>query len=144
MPAEKPFSQAAVEELVVKALKEGDPERGLNIFTRANLACFSCHRIGNAGGVIGPALDRVSRTPSELAESLLWPNRTVAREFQPFKVLLDDGTVLSGYIPGSTEGETVVVVDPATRAEQIVQRSAIEQAKLSVSLMPADQPRSYF
>ena len=138
VPAEKPFSQAAVEELVVKALKEGDPERGLNIFTRANLACFSCHRIGNAGGVIGPALDRVSRTPSELAESLLWPNRTVAREFQPFKVLLDDGTVLSGYIPGSTEGETVVVVDPATRAEQIVQRSAIEQAKLSASLMPAD------
>ncbi|MFN7626162.1 MAG: hypothetical protein ACK5PZ_04970, partial [Pirellula sp.] len=101
--AEKPFSQATVEELVVKSLKEGDPERGLNIFTRANLACFSCHRIGDAGGVIGPSLDRISRTPNELAESLLWPNRTVAREFQPFKVLLDDGTVLSGYIPGPTD-----------------------------------------
>ena len=87
--AENPFSQETVNALVSRSHAAGDFARGLRVYTQAKSACFSCHRIGETGGVIGPELMRIckDRTPTQLAESLLWPNRTVAPEFQPIKVV---------------------------------------------------------
>ncbi|MEI8213395.1 MAG: plastocyanin/azurin family copper-binding protein [Planctomycetota bacterium] len=133
-----PYSQEAVERLVLSSHARGDAERGLHLFTRAQLACFSCHRIGNAGGIIGPSLSDVvvKRSPQQLAEGMLWPNRTVEPEFRPYKIRLEDGSILTGYISGKPDADPLEVIDPATRAAQKIARSDIEDIVESTSLMP--------
>ena len=129
-----------VRDLADRAFASGDANRGLRLFTRANLACFSCHRVGESGGLIGPELTESSRNRSaaELAESLLWPNQTVAAAYQPYKIQLEDGTVLSGYLRGSLDDDrsSVVWIEPATRNERVLEKSEIEQIQPSASLMP--------
>ncbi len=131
--------QIAVD-LADRAVVTGDAHRGLRLFTRPNLACFSCHRIGESGGLIGPELTESSRTRTavELAESLLWPNQTVAAAYQPYKMQLSDGTVVSGYVRGSLDDResSIVWIEPATRKESKIEKDEIEQMQPSASLMP--------
>ncbi len=126
--------------LAEKAMTSGDAKRGLRLFTRPSLACFSCHRIGEAGGIIGPELSDVSRkrTSQELAASLLWPNDKLAPEYQPYKIQLEDGTVLSGYVRGSLDDQSpnLTWIEPATRNEQTIDKNDIAQMQPSASLMP--------
>jgi putative heme-binding domain-containing protein len=135
---ESAFSQDKLDSLVRAAKTRGDATRGLGAFTRANLACFSCHRIGSAGGVIGPELTQIGkqRTPEQLAESLLWPNRKQEPAYQAYKIQTEDGQVLTGYVE-NPEASPLVFVDPATRKTQSIRRDAIEQMATSASLMPA-------
>ena len=58
---ESAFSQERLDSLVQEAKSRGEASRGLQAFTRANLACFSCHRIGSAGGIIGPELTQIGK-----------------------------------------------------------------------------------
>lgn len=63
-----------VAELIVeRARNSGSSTRGLAIFTNAKAACFSCHKIGETGGDIGPALTLLGpKKPGwEIVESLL-------------------------------------------------------------------------
>lgn len=134
---------AQVDALVAAAQQHGDIERGLNVFTRSQLACFSCHRIGQAGGQIGPSLYEpqpssaaARRTPQALAESLLWPNRTVVAEYRPYKIRLVDDLVLTGYVVGPLDADPISFVDPATREDRSIPRSDIEELVPTASLMP--------
>ena len=38
---------------------KGDAKRGAAVYQMAQLACTACHRVGDAGGVIGPSLNGV-------------------------------------------------------------------------------------
>lgn len=135
----EPFSQGKVDDLVLRSSASGNFERGLSVYTQAKAACFSCHRIGSAGGIIGPDLSLTSkqRTPSQLAESLLWPNRLVAPEYQSVKIETTDGAFLTGYIShqDSTE-KTLVLKDPATQVLTQIDRAEIERRADGLSLMP--------
>lgn len=135
---ESAFSQERLDSLVQEAKSRGEASRGLQAFTRANLACFSCHRIGSAGGIIGPELTQIGkqRSAEQLAESLLWPNRKQESAYQAYKIQIEDGQVLTGYVQ-NPEASPLVFVDPATGKTQSIRRDAIEQMATSVSLMPA-------
>ena len=137
--ASEPFSQEKVDDLVLRSSASGNFERGLSVYTQAKAACFSCHRIGSAGGIIGPDLSLTSkqRTPSQLAESLLWPNRLVAPEYQSVKIETSDGALVTGYISfqDSTE-KTLVLKDPATQVLTQIDRAEIERQANGLSLMP--------
>lgn len=135
---ESAFSQERLDSLVQEAKSRGEASRGLQAFTRANLACFSCHRIGSAGGIIGPELTQIGkqRSAEQLAESLLWPNRKQEPAYQAYKIQIEDGQVLTGYVQ-NPEASPLVFVDPATGKTQSIQRDAIEQMATSASLMPA-------
>ena len=136
---EESFSQLTVDELVSRSNEQGDFARGLRVYTQAKSACFSCHRIGETGGEIGPELSRIctERTPAQIAESLLWPNRKVAPEYQPVKVATKDGEIMSGYVVDSESTELVLALrDPATRKVTQVSRDEIESQSNSLSLMP--------
>ena len=135
---EPTFSQDKLDSLVREAKTRGDASRGLQAFTRANLACFSCHRIGSAGGIIGPELTQIGkqRSAEQLAESLLWPNRKQEPAYQAYKIQIEDDQVLTGYVQ-DPEASPLVFVDPATGQTQSIRRDAIEQMATSASLMPA-------
>ncbi len=136
---DKKFSQEQVDALVARSEAQGDFNRGLRVYTQAKSACFSCHRVGQTGGVIGPELTQIckERTAKELAESLLWPNRKVAKEFQPIKVATKDGELISGYVSELDSTEKILAIrDPASQKVTKVVREEIESQANSLSLMP--------
>ena len=102
-----PYDAQLVETLVSEALHQGDIQRGAGIFADAKLACTSCHRIGLHGGTVGPDLTLLAqqRTPQQMVESVLWPEREVKPEYVSWKILTVDGEVLTGYKLNSKAGE---------------------------------------
>lgn len=135
----EPERVAQVQRILYAAMTSGDSARGLKVFSNAKAACSSCHRIGEAGGGIGPELTLLgkSRSPFEIVESLLWPNIKLEPNYQPWKLLLEDGSVISGYIlPDQSTAASIALKDPATGQVQIVDREAVEEQSPSLSLMP--------
>jgi len=124
--------------IVERAKNSGNSTRGLAIFTNAKAACFSCHKIGETGGDIGPALTLIGvKKPGwEIVESLLWPNAKIEDEYQPYKLMLDDDSVLSGYLLPTPNPQIVRLKDPAKGTIQEVPRRSIVQESKSMSLMP--------
>ncbi len=103
-PTTLPYDAQLVESLVSDAIQQGDIQRGAGIFADAKLACTSCHRIGLQGGTVGPDLTVLAqqRTPQQIVESVLWPEREVKPEFVSWKILTVDGEILTGYkLPSS-------------------------------------------
>lgn len=94
------YSAEAITSLLTQARRDGDPNRGLMVFGSAKSACLSCHKIGKHGGTVGPELTKLGkeRRPEEIVEAVLWPKRTVKKEFVAHQLLLADGTVRQGYI----------------------------------------------
>jgi len=132
-----PHDPAVVAALAAEAHAEGDAAAGGRVFTRATLACLSCHKVAEHGGRIGPALSRIGaeRTLEQLAESLLWPQHVVAPEYRTITVVNADGTVRRGY--RHREDATVVVLrDPATDALEEIPRAAIDSLEETGSMMP--------
>jgi sugar phosphate isomerase/epimerase len=82
--AELPSKEAIeVATLVAAARKEGDSRRGAEVFLDARFSCTSCHKVGAAGGIVGPELTTAGTclSPEEIAESVLWPRRKITRVF---------------------------------------------------------------
>ncbi len=132
-------SKAKVAELVQLASEVGNPERGLDVYLEAKSACFSCHKIGKAGGRIGPDLTSIGekRTFEQIAESLLLPNARIEPAYQAYKFLLDDSTIRTGYVNASkSTQQQICIVDPANAEETLIQIDQIEEQAKSPSLMP--------
>ena len=67
----------------------GVPERGAEIFWKHPVAaCMNCHMLGGKGSAIGPALDGIATraTPAYIQESLLEPNKVLAKGFEKLGV----------------------------------------------------------
>ena len=66
-------------------LQAGDVDRGKTLFHEHEIAsCIRCHKLGDAGGVIGPALDGIAARKQRdyLLEALVKPNATIAEGYQ--------------------------------------------------------------
>jgi mono/diheme cytochrome c family protein len=67
----------------------GVPARGAEIFWKHPVAaCANCHMLGGKGSAIGPALDGIATraTPAYIQESLLEPNKVLAKGFEKLGV----------------------------------------------------------
>ena len=95
---------------VVAAVRagKGDPKRGAEVYQMAQLACSACHRVGDAGGVIGPSLNGVGAGMplDQIVESILWPDRQIKEGFQAIAFTTTTGAAITGYI--EREGEDIV------------------------------------
>jgi len=129
--------RAEAAELSQLAMKIGKSSDGLGVFTNAKAACFSCHRIGNSGGSIGPNLTEISkkRNGMEIAESLLWPNAHIDVEYQPVKLLLEDDSVVAGYVANESPS-SISIKDPARGSISAIPKVSIVARTNSLSLMP--------
>jgi len=110
-----------------------DVTRGQAVFSRE---CANCHRLGGAGHDVGPALVTVrARTPAEILEHILDPNREVSPHYLDYVVLQLDGNVQTGAIAAETP--TSITLRQPLGKQTTILRSDIETVTSSgKSLMP--------
>jgi putative heme-binding domain-containing protein len=92
------YDPQLVEELLIQSRQQGNFDRGADVFASANFTCMSCHRVGDAGGTVGPELSAImpKREPAKIVESLFWPQRDVDPQYRVWKVVTVDGEIVSG------------------------------------------------
>ena len=67
----------------------GDAKRGEDIFWKHPIAaCMNCHMLAGKGGPVGPPLDGIAarQTAAYLRESLLEPNKVLAKGYEPLGI----------------------------------------------------------
>jgi putative membrane-bound dehydrogenase-like protein len=125
-----------LDELTTK-LPKGDAKRGLIVFNGSKAACRSCHKLGYVGGDLGPELSKIGsiRGKRDLLESVVFPNASFVRSYEPTTFALKDGRNVNGLIRRETTEE--IVVATGLNQEQRIAKSDVEsRIPGSVSMMP--------
>ncbi|HEX4144242.1 MAG TPA: PVC-type heme-binding CxxCH protein [Pirellulales bacterium] len=113
-----------------------DAAAGRALFERS--VCKSCHKIGNVGGAIGPALDGIGiRGLDRLLEDLLDPSRNVDQAFRVTLIETDAGQIVSGF-GLREEGETLVLYDSAGKMIRLPHDEIASRTLSTLSPMPAN------
>jgi putative heme-binding domain-containing protein len=118
--------------------RAGDPLHGRRIFSEpGGVNCVACHRVAGQGSDLGPDLSGIGAQFDRrgLAESVLYPSKTVREGYQQIVIEMEDGEEFSGLIKGET-AEALLLRDSAGR-EHRLSRAAIKSRRNSLlSLMP--------
>lgn len=112
---------------------EANLANGKTLFEQA---CSVCHQFNRQGALVGPQLDGVgSRGLARITEDILAPSRNMDHAFQPTRLILKDGEIISGLLR-RVEGNVQILVNAAGQ-ELAVDRSQINgQELLTTSIMP--------
>ncbi len=113
-------------------------ENGQRALLAAN--CLKCHRIGSAGGQIGPDLSAVGRRfdTRTILESILEPSRVMDPKYRHTAYVLTTGKVVTGRPVGVSKSKITVETDPLRQTTVEIIRSDIEEAvPATVSPMPS-------
>ena len=127
-----------------EALAGGDAERGRKIFTaKAEVECVRCHRVRagtgeGVGGDVGPDLTAVGgRSPRDyILESIVAPNRKIAKGFETTVLALADGRTVAGIV--KAEDSKRLKLQPPQGPAVEVEVADIEERKTGLSGMPED------
>jgi quinoprotein glucose dehydrogenase len=119
----------------------GDAERGRKIFReRTQVSCVRCHRVAGSGGDVGPDLTKLAADPAKtrkyLLESLVAPNKAIAKGFESVLILDSSGNSFTGII----RKESAERIDLITAEGKLISlaREDIEQRRPAKSAMPDD------
>jgi quinoprotein glucose dehydrogenase len=97
-----------------EALVGGDAEQGRRtFFEKAEVSCLRCHKIKGVGGEVGPDLAGIGTKQSReyLLESIVDPNRQIAKGYETVVLELRSGQVRSGILK-SEDAKTVRLMTP--------------------------------
>ena len=137
----RPQAQQLSEEKMAHILEKiptGNVEHGKAIYSRAALACFSCHAINGTGGVLGPDLSSIGASaPADyLIESLLKPSKKIKEGYRMAMITTKKGDVFAGSL--ANENQNVVVIRNAVGTIFRVPKESIAKRETSpVSMMPS-------
>jgi putative heme-binding domain-containing protein len=138
-PAASPHAMdpAALDAFVSLVRDKADASRGAAIYARENLKCVTCHRIGDAGGRVGPNLTAIgASSPLDyVIDSLLYPAKNVKEGYNTVVVQTADGQVLTGI--QVTRSDAELVLRDATGKEMKIPTADIDEESAGTSLMPA-------
>ena len=128
---------ASLDAFVELVRGSGDAKRGAAIYARENLKCVTCHRIGDAGGRVGPNLTAIgASSPLDyVIDSLLYPAKNVKEGYNTVVVQTDDGQVITGIQVARSDEE--LVLRDATGKEVTIPAADIDEESAGTSLMPA-------
>ncbi len=122
-----------------ESLAGGNAERGRKIFFESiETQCSRCHTIGGKGGRVGPDLSKISgQKPREyLLESIVDPNKVIAKGFETALLTLDDGRQLAGIVKSET-AKQLELITPEGKSV-VVLKSSIDERTVGKSAMPQD------
>jgi putative heme-binding domain-containing protein len=118
----------------------GDALRGQAYFfdATAGSQCAQCHRIGDSGGQVGPALDDIGlrQSPAQIFESIMEPSRVIDPRYQSQVVLTADGQVITGLL-AETNADGLVLVNAQGERIAIASEEIEQRQTASTSLMPS-------
>ncbi|MEX2168377.1 MAG: PVC-type heme-binding CxxCH protein [Pirellulales bacterium] len=116
----------------------GDVRRGHGVFHSTKAACSACHKMGYAGGLVGPDLTRIGevRTERDLLEAVLFPSLSFVRSYEPSLVLTTDGRSVNGVIRDESSQGLLVATGPDQEV-RIPLNEVDELHPSTVSVMPA-------
>jgi quinoprotein glucose dehydrogenase len=120
-------------------LEGGDAERGRRLFfERSELSCVRCHKVGGTGGDVGPELTKIAtdKEGAYLLESIVVPNKAIAKNFETVVVLDADGVTHTGILK-QENAEALILMTPEGKLVTIPQ-DQIEARKEGKSSMPED------
>ena len=113
--------------------KAGDVEAGAAVFKKV---CAACHKHGDMGKQIGPNLTGMSVHPkAELLTHIIDPSRSVEGNFRLYKVLTDDGTVISGMLASETR-TSFTIIDSKGKENRVAREDVEELVASRKSVMP--------
>lgn len=122
----------------------GEPELGRQLFFDANskAQCSKCHSVGNKGGRIGPALDRIAsrRSAQHIMESILEPSKDIDPLYEAVQVVTADGRVIKGVRINETNF-SIQFREEDGRFHSYTKRDLEGFRVLETSFMPEDQAR---
>jgi putative heme-binding domain-containing protein len=117
---------------------EGNIERGAAAFKKGFGQCNQCHKIGDQGKAIGPALDTIAKKyPSRdlLLTQIIKPSETIDPEYRAVVFLTSDGETVAGRVVERDEKTIQLSIQDGTLRR--IDVASVESEKPSqVSLMP--------
>jgi quinoprotein glucose dehydrogenase len=122
-----------------ETLVGGDAARGEKILKeKAEVQCLRCHKVRGTGGEVGPELLGVAKRGDRryLLESIVTPNREIAKGFETLLVATTDGQVHAGILKEET-ATTLRLITPEAKLVTVA-KADIEERKRGASAMPED------
>ncbi|MEI6712135.1 MAG: PVC-type heme-binding CxxCH protein [Verrucomicrobiota bacterium] len=131
------YNEALIKQLVTNALAKGDAKSGESVFQAAQATCVACHKVGSAGGILGPDLSAIGKalTPEYIVESVLWPKRQVKEGYMLTQIILKNGQQHQGYKASET-AESVILKDLSGNPGHPIPRASIASISDTGTLMP--------
>lgn len=109
----------------------GDFENGKIIFG----ACVVCHKLGDAGVAVGPALDGMgARGASELLSQIIDPNREVEQNYWAHNITTKNNETFTGVI--SSENASTLTLATQAGVKEIAKSDIAKRENTKRSLMP--------
>ncbi len=123
--------------LAERTKRDGDPAQGELIYRKVTSGCSTCHAIGGAGGIVGPALTSIGASAplDYIVESMLAPNAKVKEGYNAVTLKLKDGTEATGIQARETTQE--VILRNVAGQETTVPKASITGKTDIGSIMPA-------
>lgn len=122
-----------------EVLQGGDAEAGRRVFLhKAEVSCLRCHKVKGDGGDVGPELAGIGgkQTREYLLESIVDPNKQIAKGFETVVLALSNGQVETGIVKAEDAKEITLVRADGKRVT--VPKSAIHERNSGKSAMPED------
>ena len=131
--ADQPYAERSL------AISGGDADRGRDLFfNNVTLSCVRCHRVGETGGRVGPNLAGIgkTKTPDYLLESIVDPNKAIAKGFGTLIVVTEDGLQHQGILQKETD-DLLHLIDAEGKRFHISKEEIIARQN-GKSAMPED------
>jgi len=122
-----------------EVLHGGDAAAGRAIFfERAEVFCSRCHLVGNEGGLAGPDLTGIGsrHTREYLLNSIVFPNKELAKGFENVLITLKDGSSHSGAVEKETADQ--LIINSPEDGEVRVKKSDLKSRERALSGMPEE------
>ncbi len=132
-----PPLKATNEILANPLLTGGNAERGRKLFfEKPEANCAKCHRVGQTGGDLGPALDGIGsrETRQALLDSMLKPNARIIEGYDSVVLLLTNKTGVSGILKRETDLQLHILTPEDGLLS--IDKSSIEIRQRGLSPMP--------
>ncbi len=117
--------------------RKGNVANGAKVFQRETAACARCHKVGNVGLDVGPALTEIGdKLPKEeLYEAIIDPSAGISFGYEAWLVTMNDGNSAFGIIQSETD-EEVVVKGPTGAVTRHSKSGIKSRQQQPLSLMP--------
>ena len=122
-----------------EALVGGDADAGRKIFfEKSEVSCLRCHKVNGTGGGVGPDLTGIGKkqTREYLLESIVDPNRQIAKGYESIVITLNNGLIKTGILKSEDAKEVRIMTAEGQLLS--IPKTEIDERARGQSAMPSD------